>query len=416
MSHFDEKDLLTKELRERSADIGGHPIGLDDVRRSARKIRRRRAAITGTVAAVVASITVPAGLGVITAQDPVDGPAEQPTVAGSPDANAPSTPAPTPRTDGSYVLTTKGLHRGPAPQVSYVLQDGRRLVNPEGSIELPAAYAQIAPVRNGWLAIHGGENGYEIVTLNADMEVEETAPGGPSFMLNEDGTRILYSEREYDVPGGTIVVDAPTESDDQREEVTWSAPRNSNVVPVGYLGEDAVVYQTEGEQPQVFLAGEGEPVELSRFLHAEDASEANGLVAGMTSSSSNGGCYGVMDPAVSTTQLVWRTCDYSLGEFSPDGRFVIAGAAYFDAWGSPSIVVLDARTGDPVVKFAPGKDVAMGVAQATWEDQDTLLASVVEGDELTMVRAELSGELEAATDAHDTQNMSLPLWFADRPR
>ncbi len=53
MSSHDEKDLLTRELRERSSDVGGHPIGFDAVRKSARRIQRRRQVLAGAVAAVV---------------------------------------------------------------------------------------------------------------------------------------------------------------------------------------------------------------------------------------------------------------------------------------------------------------------------------------------------------------------------
>ena len=59
-----EKDALTRELQDRSHDIGGHPIGLGDVKQSARRIQRRRRIASGFVAAAVLAVAVPTSIAV----------------------------------------------------------------------------------------------------------------------------------------------------------------------------------------------------------------------------------------------------------------------------------------------------------------------------------------------------------------
>jgi len=407
MSDFDELDLLTRELRRRSEDVDGHPLDLDGVRRRARSIHRRRQVLGGAVAAVLASVAVPTGLALTHGTG--EGPVKHPPVATSPSIT------PTPRADGTFLLTTKDLPRGAEPSVPYVRANGPTLVTPDGAVDLPKPYTQITRVNGGWMAVDNGPGGEELLTLDPDMSVLRRQPGGP-FALDRHGSRVLYALRDDPGAGDRSVVDAPVRPTDPEDAASWPAPRDSTVVPVGYVAQHTVVYQTEGEKPVVAMGTpDGRSVPLQGFLKVESASDANGLVAGMVSYENGSSCSGVMDPQSSTTKLLWRTCRYSLHEFSPDGRFVIAGSTSYDAWGSPSLTILDAHTGDPLAELRPRKDVPLGVAQTTWEDDDTVLADVVEADRMTMVRVELSGRLEAATDSTGTLDETLPFWFAEPP-
>ncbi len=427
MTNFDEKDLLARELRERSTDVGGHPIGFDAVRQSARKIRRRRNIVTGAVAAVVASVALPTGVAVVSAIDGPDG-GKEPTVATGPKTDAPSAdttpaPAPTPRPDGSFPLTLRDIPRGEDPQVDYVLNSERMLVTPEGRYDLPEAYTQIVPYRDGWLALGESRNGFVNLVLDSEMNVLDRTLGGEGLALNADGSRVLMVQRDFNVPGRTVVEDRPAESDYEREAITYDAPSGRAIAPVGYLDEQRAVYQTlDGENLVIeMVVNDDDPhaVPLEGFGKVTSVSEATGLVAGSVEGTYDvmkGSCYGVMDPAASTTEMVFETCDYSLYEFSPDGRYVIAGPTYFDMWGPSELTVLDTETWKPVVEFSPEKDVIGQVAQATWEDEDTVAAIVVENDDFGIVRAELDGRLELTTGTYKSSDMSSQLWFAEKPR
>lgn len=423
MRSFDEKDLLTRELHERSADVGGHPVGFDEVRRSAGRIRRRRQVVAGAVAAMAVGVVVPAGLSVTSGRDAVDGPVEQPSVITSPTPGGDD--GPEPRPGGALPLTLGGLPRGEQPGVPYVLNDERTLVTPDGRFDLPEAYSVIVPYRGGWLALGSrGEDGYENVVLDADLNVVSstpggsTTPGGEAMVRNADGTRVLYARRDAGDPERTVVVDAATGDESPQGSFSWSAPPGSSVFPVGYAGGGEVVYEVVGEPNAAFLGrAYGDSVPLRGFLKVLSVSESAGLVAGRISYDSAGrSCYGVMEPAVSTSEMVWETCDHSLFEFSPDGTLVVAGPPDYDMWGPSGLTVLDLATGEPVVELDPPQGVVGQVSQATWEDADTVLAVVVENDRMGMVRVELDGHLEAATDVLPTTDMTLRLWFAERPR
>ncbi|HET7531531.1 MAG TPA: hypothetical protein VFJ83_00170 [Nocardioidaceae bacterium] len=418
MNNFDEKDMLTRELRERSTDVGGHPIGFDAVRQSARKIQRRRSIVSGAVAAVVATIAVPAGVAVTSAINDPNDPAKTPTIATSP------SPTATPRPDGTFPFTIKGLPRGESPQLNYVVAGERTMVTPEGEVELPEAYSQVVPYRDGWLALYGGQNGYENVILDEDMGIESTTLAGEAIAVSADGSRVLTAQRDFNVRGRTVVLDSPATSNYEREQITWDAPDNSWVKPVGYLDEQAVVFQAtdeEGRTEVLMGVDDNDPrtVPLEGFLNVSSTSAVNGLVAGQVSydDKTGRGCYAAMDPRASTTKMVWETCDYEPQAFSPDGRFVVAGAPDSDGLGSPTLTILDARSGDPVVEFSPPKDVMVAVTQAAWEDDHTVVATVIEGIEMRLVRADVAGNLElAGSVSHTMDDMNLPLWLAETPR
>lgn len=418
MNDVRERDLLVRELRERAAALDGPGVGLEAVRASARRMRRRRAVgAAAVVAAVVAGVALPVGL--VVSPDgppmdgPVDGPMEQPSVT------APSGPAPTPRPDGTFPLTLDGVPRGEAPEVSYVVAGDRRLVTPTGSVELPEGYSQVIGYRDGWLAVDGGQNGYETVVLDSDLDVVRRSPGGAGIVTDADGSRVLHVRRDVR-GGGSVVVDEPTTAGDDRAAVSWDAPGGAVFVPVGYLDEETVVFQSSGEPDTTVAMGRAEDapatVPLRGFLQVTAASEANGLVAGRTSWSPRGSCWGVMEPDESTSTMVWETCQHSLFGFSPDGRYVLAGPPDYDVWGPGGLSVLEVGSWEPVVRLRPEKGAPVQVSQATWEDADTVVAVMVEGAEFGIVRVELSGRLELTGDTHRSTNMSLPLWLAEVPR
>jgi hypothetical protein len=111
---------------------------------------------------------------------------------------------------------------------------------------------------------------------------------------------------------------------------------------------------------------------------------------------------------------VWETCDHQLGAFSPDGQHLVGLAAYFDGPGSPSLSILDATTGEPVVDFeltaAPQRVVAIA-PEVVWEDDQTLLATYIDGTEQYVVRLGLDGTVErvAGPVTNDDSTLSLRL-------
>lgn len=411
MSNHDEKDLLSRELHQRSAGIGGHPIGLDDVRGRARSIRRRRNAVRGVVAAVVLAVAVPVGLSTTDLLGSSRTPA--PPVASGTVEPSPDTPAPTPEPDGSFPLTVHGLDRGEPAGVPYVVGKANQLVTPDGTIDLPESYATITPYNGGWLAIGSTQYPGKIVMLDDNLEVTHTDPaGGYALAVSQDGTRVAYVVRESN--DQVMLVNAPTDGTDP---VTWiiDVPAGESLDPVGFLDNDTVVYNSPATEVMGIARTGGTTTPIQDLRRVDDASEATGMVSGLVSYGIDGGCSGVMDPDSGT--LLWKSCKYSDLRFSPDGKLVVADASYFDGPGSPTLTILDASTGDVVAHFSPvQRDTVVGVAQAVWEDDDSVLAFVDEGGDQAMVRLGTDGSIEAVTDVEKVRSMRVALWFAEHSR
>jgi hypothetical protein len=409
VSNLDERDLLAHELHNRAREVGGHPIGLDAVRGSARRIRRTRRVVAGAVAAVVLAVAVPAG---VSLSHELSSSAPQP-VAPRPSEGPTVTDRAEPRPDGPVELTTTGLPRGADPRVPYIQVRPGRLVTPDGTVDLRTAYWQVLPYADGWIA---ADSAGRIDLLDADGTVRSSVPavnGAVTLAASSDGSRVGYAERSG--PGSVTLVSAPTDGSDPD---TWpvTVDRFEEVRPVGYVDDEALVWMNPlGETPEVSVARPGQPMTpLRGFLRVTGASSASGLVSGLVSYGAES-CWGVMEPAASTTELAWRTCDWSLGEFSPDGRYVIAGDPGDDGLGDPRLAILDAGTGEVVVDYQQDRDGRVVLPQVVWEDDDTVLALAVDGKgRYVMLRADTAGNLERASEPVPG-GMNYPVWFATAP-
>ena len=113
---------------------------------------------------------------------------------------------------------------------------------------------------------------------------------------------------------------------------------------------------------------------------------------------------------------MWETCDHQLGAFSPDGRYVVGLAPYFDGLGSPSV-------GDPGrhhgrarcrLRQRPHRTLRGSRGDVVWEDATTLLATVTQGVDQYVVRATIDGRVERVAGPRPTE-MSVEYRFATPP-
>lgn len=411
MNNLDEREMLIRELRERSGDVDGAPIGFEAVRARAGKMQRRRNAVTGLVAAAVAAVALPTGVAVTAALNSGDEPGKDPTIAASP-SEEPARPTPTPRPDGTFPLTIEGLPRGAAPDVTYYNGLEGAIVTPGGTVKPPMTYQQAIRYAGGWLALGYAGNGSEMSMLDENMEVGRTFRSGQSFALSNDGTQVAYVEMMDD--GSQYLVNAPTSGSDPQ---AWSFPEFPAIRPVGVADTGAVVYVSGGENSTVGMVTAEDKIRLEGFVSAFDADINTGLVAGMTRSDLlNGSCYGVMDTRVSTSTMKWETCEYSLAGFSPDGRYLMGSQPDFDGMGPSTMVILEADTGHLVAEFSPPKDYPLALFNRTWEDEDTAVAIAIEGLTHTILRFEVDGHVEEAIEPVelDPNFGDVPLWFLGR--
>lgn len=391
MTH--DQDLarrLGETLHRRADALHDTPLDLLDVRSRATSIRRRRAAVAGVaVAGIIAAVVVPLSL--------------LPTGGDGRGLDLQPADTITPITE-PVPLDPRTAPEGSAPRVPYVVVDAKQLVTPAATYDLPEAYLQIVPDGDGgWVAVSAGtpETGITVEMLDSDLGVTDGA-GGPTsgLAVREDGGHVAYTQ--YDGVGRwTLLTTAlPRVADYTYTEVATRSSQEAVHRPLGYVSDDSVVVEASdpdtGQYSYRVVAADGTMTDFGGFNRVVSTSSATGLVAGQTEYTGDGSCSGVLDPLAADPELEWETCDHALGAFSPDGAYVVGLAPYYDGIGSPSVGILDAATGEPVVDFVAGNDPesAAAVNDVVWEDATTLLATVTQGNEQYVVRATIDGRVE----------------------
>jgi hypothetical protein len=382
-AHDDLERELGRQLHDRVDHRHDAPLRLGDIQSRAARLRRnRRLAMTAGVAAALAVI-VPtaflAGGGLSRSQepDPVRPPGEE-------------------RAAVHTRLALDGLARGGDPAIEYFTADG--VVLPDrGLVEQPVSWqALIRSERDGgWIAFGPGRG--EVRYLSDEFEDVDGSDAGDALVASADRSYAAWTVSE---PGAqTLVLHATTDSGTDR---SWDFAAAPPVEPVGVLGDDRVVFQTTNQRTGKVTVGIAEPDgSTSGFADVVDAMAVSpdGFVSVMTRSNpDNSGCFGIVDTAADPTAVAWETCENSLGVFSPDGRYVLAGPAHLDGAGDRTLAVLDARTHREVATFDQPRKGQVTIGQTTWESDDTVLAYVSDGPSEALLRFGVDGTLERATE------------------
>jgi hypothetical protein len=163
------------------------------------------------------------------------------------------------------------------------------------------------------------------------------------------------------------------------------------VDPEGTVGSDCGVSYVDGRTPRSYTTHAHGNVDTLPVRKLAGVSP-DGWLAGTVSASDTGSCSAVFDD---DWRQQWRTCDYTLGRFSPDGRYVIGRPAYLDGLGDGVLVVLDARTGEVLADARPAQGGSAFVNDAVWQPDGTVLAAVWD-DGWTLLRLTPEGELTRA--------------------
>lgn len=408
MTH--DQDLareLGETLHRRADALHDTPLDLMDVRGRATTIRRRRHAAVGlAAAAAVAAVVLPLSLlptgGGDRVVDPQ--PAETVTPIGEP-----------------VPLDPRSAPEGPAALVPYTVLDTAQLVTPTGTYDLPEAYPQVAPYRDGWVALTTdtpGLTGTRVTILDSEFTEIGRTEVATSIAVRDGGDRVAWVEHTGD---GWTLVNAPTSGGEPTRTDVNTSGEEARTTAVGFLPGDQVVVETTDPQTsessyRVVAPDRTTTAQFGGFNHVVSSSPVTGLVAGQTEFTGDGSCSGVMDPLSADRRLVWETCEHELGAFSPDGTYVVGLAPYSDGLGSPSVGILDAATGEPVVDFVSGRTArsAVQVGDVVWEDATTLLATVTQGPEQYVVRATIDGRVERVAGPHPAE-MSTEYRFATHP-
>lgn len=396
---------LSRQLHDQVDDWHHTPLTLTGVQGRARTIRRRRQALTtGVVAAAVLAVGIPVGLSLNARTD------SAPQPAGPSPTRVVDTPAPTPRADGSFPLEVLDAPEGQVPTSGYLSTDDDLLHTPDGVQELPGDFVQLRRFGDGWIGLRAGEfpqsSGTQLVRLDDGFSVTDEVPAA-ALVVDRAGESAAWVE----VQGGEwTLVRATPDGEGTRSAVA----RDTSLM--GFLTDGSVVTSSlaSGQNEFAVVDPSGESIPFGQdLLRVFSVSEATGVVAAMTRYRDDlqlEPCSAVLDPANGVE--AFETCDFQPRAFSPDGSLVAAFSAYGDGLGSPELAVLDPATGEPLVRWSSGRDrqSPASVQSVVWEDEDTLLATVTEGIEQTVVRAELDGSLERVAEPVEVE-MSIAYRF-----
>ena len=395
-----ETDLNTRLTREADSFFrnGGTELDLGQVLDRAGQIRRgRRMRATILMAACVLAIAAPTALiaanrHVSTAPQPTHETTEKPQTK-----------------DDLSPLSLGDLHIGDTPHRGFA-QDGtwqlrvaaNGLGGPRGEVAAAAAMKDGAMVA---MRTESGEmTAYFIDEQGGTSEQSWPMESGSAFAVSKGGDVAAFVE-----PDGTVV--AVQDRGAQAFElgtipqgsgvVTTEGPPRSPVQPVAVGGEDCsgqanckVYVTTNGVDPATYiLQPDTGPKALPAALDRTVDVSVDQRFAGFTSISDDGSCSAVRDADLGA---LWQTCDHRLLAFSPDGKHLLAGAAYASGIGDGELTVLDSNNGKVALDLKTAGEGSL--YQMVWEDDSHVLATVYEQGHWAVLRIGLNGSREYAVE------------------
>ena len=407
MSTHDE-DRLTRGLQDRAGDVSGAPVGLDEVKRTARGIRRRRRITSGLVAAAVVAIVVPVGLnaaGSTNADRPVapatTSPSGTPTRAGTPE---PSPILPNP--EGVTPLTVVKAAAGDPAMIGYL--KGRTYVAADGTQrDLPAAYDTVAPYRGGWLAVQRRQGTPYVVQIDASGNVVSSRQGGDRIVVSDDGVEVSW------VAGGKLYLDSTNGHSETPQSI--DLPAGADASPVGFVAPGSVLARVGAPDGEYWVTDfSGHQVLQGKMLAVRATNMQRALLGAQSSYNTTTGtsCWRVATNRGGDREP--ETCDWTINAFSPAGAYVAGYPSGVDGLGSPTVALLDAGTLDLVARFDRVGNGETHVGDVAWEDDSHVLATLYEDGTWHLVRLGLDGDIQTIDEAPGAPEDS-PFHFAAHP-
>lgn len=401
---MNHEDRIGATLRRHAEDVThGHPLGLDDVKHRARGLRRRRTAVSGLAAAAVLAVAVPVGLsldgGPSAPQRPDSGPAAAPTV---PDSGP---------KDG--VLTTEVDASSAEPGVPYFYDGAIRL--PDGdTVPVSADYRDLAALGDGWVAVRWGDDGDSYVDLlDGAAEVTFTEPSTGPLAVSHDGSVVAYG-----TPDGALMTVVAGDEPRRLNDTDLPAPAPTAVIGSGSCeaespgGGCVVYYDSYSDGGGAYLTSKGIGGALPGGLRTVAGLSSAGELSGITELLIDGSCSAVLGAAA---EREWRTCDHTVGRFSPDGEYVLGHPAYRDGIGDGSLAILDAETGEVVAEWQTAGGTEAFLNDAVWDTDGTVLATVHQQGTWSLMRMNPDGGLSTVLGDLGGTAEEVPLHLPSRP-
>jgi hypothetical protein len=313
------------------------------------------------------------------------------------------TPSKTPtprRTPPAGPLKTKinlsKLPPGRAPQIAYLT--GRTIRGGAGGdVKVPgtAPVQEVARLGSSALAVVTKGYGTEMLTIDTDGKITARTPDITQIVTTDDGLGAAYVGTRLKESGeetGTVTLYAEQGAGGVKK---LTVPDIWNTSLLGYLDGkvyfDASSTQAGKSALRVWTPAESKIITLDSIPQAMAISRL-GTAGSLTTLADPNSCSSLL--TVPAGKRLWRTCDYQIVGFTPDGTTAIAGPTYPDGYGNGIAAVLDAKKGTLLHEWS-------GVfRQWVPEDDDHLLLLADTGEETpaSIIRCTVStGACERAT-------------------
>ncbi|WP_410789063.1 hypothetical protein [Kribbella sp. C-35] len=313
-------------------------------------------------------------------------------------SSKPSTPASTPSGPVKTKIDLKKLNPGRTPQITYL--SGRTIRGGAGEdVKVPGTtdIQEVARVGGSALAVVTKGFGNEMLTLDSEGNVTRRTPDVTQIVTTDDGNAAAYAgtkrkDTGEETAGATIYAEQAEGQGGVQKIIVpdiWNTTLEAYVD--GKIYFDASTTQDGPSTLYEWTPGESKAAVLKSIPNALAVSSAS-TAGSLTTLSDQSSCSSLL--TVPAGKRLWRTCDYMITGFTPDGATVIAGSKYQDGYGDGIAVVLDAKNGTLLHEWS-------GVfRQAVPEDDQHVLLLADDGDETpaSIVRCTIStGACELAT-------------------
>ncbi|MFD7153935.1 hypothetical protein ACFV9C_05025 [Kribbella sp. NPDC059898] len=306
------------------------------------------AALRVAVVAITTAAAVAAGGAVAHRQGPLAGSSTHAApLAGTPVPTPTTTPTPTPVVSGPVALDVAKLPQGPAPRHSY--RADRSVRGGRGqALKVPgsAQIMDVARLDDGLLAatLAGSGNG-ELLKLDAAGNVVRRTKRVYKVVGTPDGTAAMYAA-EAALVNHEMTYGATLYLERGGTVRSVNLPTVRSISPMAYA-DGKVYYQAsvKGSENITRLyswsPGDSTVVRVPKIPSAPIAMSADGRLVAASPLAEGGQCTRVVETAGAGQQF--RTCDFGVTGFTPDGAVAIGVPTYGEGC-SNIVTALNART------------------------------------------------------------------------
>lgn len=407
---MNEDRRLTESLHRRADAFAPEQADMAQIVHRARGIRRRRrTTVTALAAAAVAAVAIPTGLTLGggpqagTTIPPAATRTSSPSVSPSPSPSTPATPSVGPSSPSAPSLTLAQVRRGGSVGIGWL--EGDTWHNQNGTMTLPSGtYLAITPYRGGFLVTSPQDSGgtlsgavSKVSWLDNGMNPQWTACGSGRLAVSGDQMIAAYSRLSDCTASATDTLYSGIASGMANSETARPVPAGQLAEPVGQT-DQVLVYNLAGLADGApggawysNLAGQQPPKQVPGLAYATAVNGSRQQVAGASATDQHTGV--VVDPV--TGKVAWSIQDWAPGQFSADGKYVVAAHS---AGGEPdAYAILDASDGSFVQRLDLSK-YGMQVVATAWNPDDSLLLLVHQGDQQAIVRLAPGGQVTRVSD------------------